>query len=118
MDAANPGGLGGTYCGSPVGIAAAAHAVLDIIEDEDLCDPAERLGATDGYPEAVLKEAIGAFVSREAWLCIARTGSSSGWAGSKKAGISRPFTYPIRTIRCFFLPMDSFSPSPITPAST
>jgi len=43
MDAANPGGLGGTYGGNPLGIAA-AHAVLDIIEEEDLCDRAMLLG--------------------------------------------------------------------------
>ena len=44
MDAANPGGLGGTYAGNPLGIAA-AHAVLDVIADEDLCARAEMLGA-------------------------------------------------------------------------
>lgn len=44
MDAPGPGGLGGTFGGSPVGIAA-AHAVLDIIEDEKLCERAETLGA-------------------------------------------------------------------------
>lgn len=43
MDAANPGGLGGTYGGSPIGIAA-AHAVLDIIEEENLCERAINLG--------------------------------------------------------------------------
>lgn len=43
MDAANPGGLGGTYGGSPIGIAA-AHAVLDVIEEEGLCDRAKQLG--------------------------------------------------------------------------
>jgi 4-aminobutyrate aminotransferase len=43
MDAANPGGLGGTYGGNPIGIAA-AHAVLDVIEEEDLCDRAMILG--------------------------------------------------------------------------
>lgn len=43
MDAANPGGLGGTYGGSPIGIAA-AHAVLDVIEEEDLCQRAVSLG--------------------------------------------------------------------------
>ena len=43
MDAAAPGGLGGTYGGSPVGIAA-AHAVLDIIEEENLCARAIQLG--------------------------------------------------------------------------
>jgi 4-aminobutyrate aminotransferase len=44
MDAANPGGLGGTYGGNPLGIAA-AHAVLDVIEDEDLCSRANELGS-------------------------------------------------------------------------
>ncbi|MBU2487215.1 MAG: aminotransferase class III-fold pyridoxal phosphate-dependent enzyme, partial [Alphaproteobacteria bacterium] len=41
--AANPGGLGGTYGGNPIGIAA-AHAVLDVIEEEALCDRAMQLG--------------------------------------------------------------------------
>ena len=44
MDAPKPGGLGGTYGGSPLGIAA-AHAVLDVIEEEKLCDRANMLGA-------------------------------------------------------------------------
>jgi 4-aminobutyrate aminotransferase len=44
MDAPNPGGLGGTYGGNPLGIAA-AHAVLDVIEEEGLCERADRLGA-------------------------------------------------------------------------
>lgn len=43
MDAAAPGGLGGTYGGNPLGIAA-AHAVLDVIEEEQLCERANRLG--------------------------------------------------------------------------
>jgi 4-aminobutyrate aminotransferase len=44
MDAANPGGLGGTYGGNPIGIAA-AHAVLDVIEEEKLCARANELGS-------------------------------------------------------------------------
>ena len=43
MDASHPGGLGGTYGGNPLGIAA-ANAVLDVIEDEDLCARANELG--------------------------------------------------------------------------
>ncbi len=43
MDAAHPGGLGGTYGGNPISIAA-AHAVLDVIEEEDLCARATRVG--------------------------------------------------------------------------
>ncbi|MCB2093299.1 MAG: 4-aminobutyrate--2-oxoglutarate transaminase [Rhodobacteraceae bacterium] len=44
MDAPAPGGLGGTYGGSPLGIAA-ANAVLDVIEEEGLCDRANQLGS-------------------------------------------------------------------------
>ncbi len=43
MDAAHPGGLGGTYGGNPLGIAA-ANAVLDVIEEEALCARANELG--------------------------------------------------------------------------
>ena len=43
MDSPAAGGLGGTYAGNPLGVAA-AHAVLDVIEDEALCDRATRLG--------------------------------------------------------------------------
>lgn len=43
MDAPNPGGLGGTYAGNPISIAA-AHAVLDAIEEEQLCERANTLG--------------------------------------------------------------------------
>jgi 4-aminobutyrate aminotransferase len=43
MDAPAPGGLGGTYAGNPVAIAA-AHAVLDVIEEEQLVKRANLLG--------------------------------------------------------------------------
>ncbi|MCA2380062.1 4-aminobutyrate--2-oxoglutarate transaminase [Agrobacterium genomosp. 3 str. RTP8] len=43
MDAPGPGGLGGTYGGNPVGIAA-GNAVLDIIEEENLNERAASLG--------------------------------------------------------------------------
>jgi 4-aminobutyrate aminotransferase/(S)-3-amino-2-methylpropionate transaminase len=43
MDSIHAGGLGGTFGGSPIGCAA-AHAVLDIIEKEDLCGRATRIG--------------------------------------------------------------------------
>jgi 4-aminobutyrate aminotransferase / (S)-3-amino-2-methylpropionate transaminase / 5-aminovalerate transaminase len=45
MDAAEPGGLGGTYAGSPVACAAAL-AVLDVIADEKLCERAVAQGET------------------------------------------------------------------------
>jgi 4-aminobutyrate aminotransferase/4-aminobutyrate aminotransferase/(S)-3-amino-2-methylpropionate transaminase len=43
MDSAHPGGLGGTYGGNPISIAA-AHAVLDVVETEDLCSRAAGVG--------------------------------------------------------------------------
>jgi len=43
MDGASPGGLGGTYAGNPLSIAA-SHAVLDIIEEEQLVARANYLG--------------------------------------------------------------------------
>jgi len=43
MDSPAPGGLGGTYAGNPLAVAA-AHAVLDVIAEEGLCDRATRLG--------------------------------------------------------------------------
>ena len=43
MDSVKPGGLGGTYGGSPLGCAAGL-AVLDIIEKEQLCDKAVAIG--------------------------------------------------------------------------
>ncbi len=43
MDAAAPGGLGGTYAGNPLAVAS-AHAVLDIIDEEKLCERATVLG--------------------------------------------------------------------------
>ncbi|MDZ4212607.1 MAG: 4-aminobutyrate--2-oxoglutarate transaminase [Methylotenera sp.] len=43
MDGPAPGGLGGTYAGNPLAIAA-AHAVIDIIEEEKLVERANYLG--------------------------------------------------------------------------
>jgi 4-aminobutyrate aminotransferase len=43
MDAPNPGGLGGTYAGNPLAVAA-AHAVLDVMAEEKLCERAATLG--------------------------------------------------------------------------
>lgn len=44
MSAAHKGGLGGTYAGHPLAVAA-ANAVLDVIEDEQLCDRATSIGS-------------------------------------------------------------------------
>ncbi|MCD2512214.1 4-aminobutyrate--2-oxoglutarate transaminase [Comamonas endophytica] len=44
MDAPPPGALGSTYAANPLSVAA-AHAVLDIIDEQQLCARAEHLGA-------------------------------------------------------------------------
>ncbi|PZU20834.1 MAG: 4-aminobutyrate--2-oxoglutarate transaminase [Shinella sp.] len=43
VDAPIPGGLGGTYAGNPLSVAA-SHAVLDVVEKEGLCARAEKIG--------------------------------------------------------------------------
>jgi 4-aminobutyrate aminotransferase len=43
MDAPAPGGLGGTYAGNPLTIAA-AHAVIDIMREEQLPERSQQLG--------------------------------------------------------------------------
>lgn len=47
MNSAHPGGLGGTYAGNPIAVAA-AHAVLEVIEDEKLCARAAWIGEKIG----------------------------------------------------------------------
>ena len=57
MDSPNPGGLGGTYAGNPLGVAA-AHAVLDVIEEEGLNERAVRLGQRLKQRLAGMREAV------------------------------------------------------------
>jgi 4-aminobutyrate aminotransferase/(S)-3-amino-2-methylpropionate transaminase len=74
MDAPEPGGLGGTYGGSPVGCAAAL-AVFDVMEEENLVQRANEIGAVfeqriqavaDRYPGIVGEIRInGAMIAME-----------------------------------------------------
>lgn len=71
MDAPLPGGLGGTYAGNPLAVASSL-AVLDIIEEEQLCQRALRLGAElvetlngCGNPALVEVRALGSMVAAE-----------------------------------------------------
>lgn len=57
MDAPGPGGLGGTYGGSPIGIAA-GNAVLDVIEEENLNDRAVSFGNRLKQKLESLREAV------------------------------------------------------------
>lgn len=63
MDAAEPGGLGGTYAGSPVACAAAL-AVLDVIAEENLIARATPVGDT-------IKQALTAFAARNDTVPVA-----------------------------------------------
>ena len=63
MDAIEPGGLGGTYAGSPIACAAAL-AVLDVIEQEGLIARAEVIGQR-------VKARLGEFVRRNDRVPIA-----------------------------------------------
>ncbi|WP_432723419.1 4-aminobutyrate--2-oxoglutarate transaminase [Jeongeupia wiesaeckerbachi] len=73
MDAPAPGGLGGTYGGSPIGIAAAL-AVLDVIDEEQLCERADVIGGRikarlaalrDDVPQIAEVRGVGAMVAAE-----------------------------------------------------
>lgn len=73
MDSPAPGGLGGTYAGNPLSIAA-AHAVLNVIDSENLCERAQRLGeqlkatleeAKAWCPSLVAVRGIGSMVAAE-----------------------------------------------------
>lgn len=62
VDAPLPGGLGGTYAGNPLAIAA-AHAVLDILEEEGLCARAEAVGT-------IIRDRLTALAARQGMACI------------------------------------------------
>ena len=72
MDAAAPGGLGGTYAGNPLAVAA-AHAVLDIIDEEHLCERANTLGNR-------LKDRLDTLKATVTTGCVAYTISDSSSA--------------------------------------
>lgn len=56
MDAPAPGGLGGTYAGNPLAIAA-AHAIIDVMRDEKLPERGRQLGdQLKGVLDAMRKE--------------------------------------------------------------
>lgn len=89
MDAPAPGGLGGTYAGNPMAVAS-AHAVLDIIEDEQLCQRADALGerlrvvlrdCQAWCAELAEVRGLGSMVAAE--FCDAQTGEPSAAAAQK-----------------------------------
>ena len=62
VDAADPGGLGGTYGGNPIAVAA-SNAVLDVIKDEDLCARAAEIGE-------IIRARLTALADRQGMECI------------------------------------------------
>lgn len=71
MDTINPGGLGGTYAGSPLGIAAGLE-VLKIIEEEKLLERSNKLGEelknmiqSLGHKEVAQVRGLGSMVAME-----------------------------------------------------
>ncbi len=62
IDAANPGGLGGTYAGPPLSVAA-ANAVLDVIAEEDLCARSAEIGKK-------MTDRLEAIAQRQGMECI------------------------------------------------
>jgi len=59
VDAAPVGGMGGTYAGNPLAVAA-ANAVLDVIEEEALCARAVAIGERIAYRLGLLAAGVGA----------------------------------------------------------
>ncbi len=85
MQAAEPGGLGGTYAGNPVACAAAL-AVLDVIHDEGLLARADSIGAR-------IKARVGAMAQRNDTLpvgAIRGPGAMVGFEIFKERGGTEP----------------------------
>ncbi|MGF1749079.1 4-aminobutyrate--2-oxoglutarate transaminase [Vibrio cionasavignyae] len=93
MDSALPGGLGGTYAGSPLGCVAGLE-VLKIVEEEQLCAKAQGIGEIVNARINKLKEtvpAIGEVRTIGAMMAIEFTDPSTGLPGQDitKAVISK-----------------------------
>jgi 4-aminobutyrate aminotransferase/(S)-3-amino-2-methylpropionate transaminase len=84
MDGPAPGGLGGTYAGSPLSCAAAL-AVLDVIEEEGLCARANAIGA-------LLKQRLNG-LSGQGYTCVGEVrgvGAMVALELVKDGDVSRP----------------------------
>ena len=96
MDAPGDSAVGGTYVGNPVAIAA-AHAVLDVIAEEELAERAEAIGETirarmeawrERFDEVADVRGLGAMLA----IAIAREGrpdAGGGGAGADGAAARR-----------------------------
>lgn len=91
MDAPGPGGLGGTYAGSPVGCAAAL-AVIEAIRDENLVARSAAIGAVFGEKLKALQKAYPDLIGdvragRGAMIAIELV--SDGDAGKPNAALAK-----------------------------
>ena len=62
VDAPHAGGVGGTYGGNPIAVAA-SHAVLDVIKEEDLCARSDEIGEK-------IRARLEAMAERQGMECI------------------------------------------------
>lgn len=98
MDSVQPGGIGGTFSGSPVGCAAAL-AVLDIIEEEHLVERAQVIGdlitgrltgMAGRFPQIGEVRALGAMVAMELVTDPATREPATGLAKSLIRAVGEP----------------------------
>ncbi|MEQ9769305.1 4-aminobutyrate--2-oxoglutarate transaminase [Pectobacterium jejuense] len=90
MDAPSPGGLGGTYAGNPLSVASAL-AVLDVIEEEKLCQRAQRLGAALVETLEKIKSQCPALVAIRAQGSMVAVEFNDPQTGKPSAEITRQF---------------------------
>ncbi|RYX92335.1 MAG: 4-aminobutyrate--2-oxoglutarate transaminase [Comamonadaceae bacterium] len=97
MDAPAPGGLGGTYAGNPLAIAS-AHAVLDTLEKESLCERSTLLGTklrrfldrcADGNPVVAEVRGVGSMVAMEFCDPVTRLPSADVARAIQQAALAR-----------------------------
>jgi len=106
MDAAAPGGLGGTYAGNPLAVAS-AHAVLEIIDEEKLCERATQLGDVEpSYKPGVklgdLHQALPTFAIealREALPVFGRKIKGFDMPGAVLTGVETRTSSPLKITR-------------------
>jgi 4-aminobutyrate aminotransferase/(S)-3-amino-2-methylpropionate transaminase len=107
MDAAEPGGLGGTYAGSPIACAAAL-AVLDVIEKDGLLARSNRIGEIIGTRlakharrnDVVPIEAIRGRGAMVAFDIMRSRGNNEPDADATKAVIKRAYENGLVLLSC------------------
>ncbi|MBL4617914.1 MAG: 4-aminobutyrate--2-oxoglutarate transaminase [Robiginitomaculum sp.] len=107
MDSVGPGGLGGTYSGSPIACAAAL-AVLDVIEDENLLNRSVELGKmvkqrlNEFAANASLRpmDAIRGLGSMVAFDLVTKPGGNTPDAAAAKAVTAKAFANGLILLSC------------------